>query len=116
MFCCNLFHVVVFHVFFQMSEFSTGRGLGSVSLPDVPSELETDSHLDDDDADDADDDDEVFVVEKIVDMKCENGKKWYLVKWRGFDSNSNTWEPEDHVSHLKSKDCSICHTTLYSCF
>jgi hypothetical protein len=42
---------------------------------------------------------EQYDVEKIVDKKIEKGKVKYLVKWVGWDSKSNTWEP---IKHLKN--------------
>ena len=39
-------------------------------------------------------------VEEIVDYKYNKKKKtgMYLVKWVGWHSNSNTWEPEEHLA------------------
>lgn len=34
-----------------------------------------------------------YVVEKIVDKKKQKGKIFYLVKWKGYSSEENTWEP-----------------------
>ena len=43
-----------------------------------------------------DESDEVeFEVEKIMDHRDVNGKLFYLVKWCGFPSSDNTWEPRD---------------------
>ena len=40
---------------------------------------------------------EVFSVEKIISKKVVNGKTQYLLKWRGYDSDQNTWEPEENL-------------------
>ena len=35
---------------------------------------------------------EIFEVEEILDKKTEtNGKIFYLIKWKNYDSNHNTW-------------------------
>merc|ERR1711915_567353 len=45
---------------------------------------------------------EIFFVEDIVDKrKDRNGNDEYLVKWKGFDSDSNTWEPMENLSGCK---------------
>ncbi|KAL4452987.1 hypothetical protein ABPG73_011068 [Tetrahymena malaccensis] len=38
-----------------------------------------------------------YEVEKIVDKKTENGQIFYKVKWKGWDSTYNTWEPENNL-------------------
>ncbi|XP_017461466.1 PREDICTED: M-phase phosphoprotein 8-like, partial [Rhagoletis zephyria] len=40
-----------------------------------------------------DDEREEYAVEQIVDKQIENGNAKYLVKWEGFSSSENTWEP-----------------------
>lgn len=40
---------------------------------------------------------EVFSVEKIVSKKVVEGKTQYLLKWKGYDSDENTWEPEENL-------------------
>ncbi|XP_064409473.1 chromodomain Y-like protein [Latimeria chalumnae] len=41
---------------------------------------------------------ELYEVEKIVDKrKNKKGKTEYLVRWKGYDSEDDTWEPEQHL-------------------
>lgn len=40
---------------------------------------------------------EVFSVEKIVSKQIVGGKTQYLLKWKGYDSDENTWEPEENL-------------------
>ncbi|XP_074484678.1 chromodomain Y-like protein [Sebastes fasciatus] len=42
---------------------------------------------------------EFYEVERIVDKrKSKKGKVEYLVRWRGYGSEGDTWEPEGHLS------------------
>jgi len=41
-----------------------------------------------------------YNVESIEDMKVENGKKVYLIKWDGFPHSQNTWEPIEHLTKV----------------
>ena len=52
-----------------------------------------------------------YEVEKILDHKDENGKRLYLVHWKNYDDNENSWVPEDRFNtktiinkYLKSLD------------
>lgn len=44
-----------------------------------------------------DNEDEEYVVERIVDKKTEKGKTFYLLKWKGYEEDQNTWEPETNL-------------------
>ncbi|XP_048197638.1 M-phase phosphoprotein 8 [Perognathus longimembris pacificus] len=47
------------------------------------------------------DGEDVFEVEKILDMKTEAGKILYKVRWKGYTSDDDTWEPEIHLEDCK---------------
>jgi hypothetical protein len=40
---------------------------------------------------------DVFTPEAIVGEKTLNKKKYYLIKWMGYDSTENTWEPPKNL-------------------
>jgi hypothetical protein len=38
-----------------------------------------------------------YEVDKIIGRKSENGIDYWLVKWKGYEDESNTWEPHQNV-------------------
>lgn len=50
--------------------------------------------------DDNEENDEVeYEVEKIIDVHFKrNGDREFLIRWKGFKSDADTWEPEDNVN------------------
>ena len=42
-----------------------------------------------------------YEVEEILDSKLHRRKLKYLVKWKGYGSEENTWEPEENLTHAK---------------
>uniref|UniRef100_A0A8B9Q9V6 M-phase phosphoprotein 8 n=1 Tax=Apteryx owenii TaxID=8824 RepID=A0A8B9Q9V6_APTOW len=49
----------------------------------------------------SDEEEDVFEVEKILDVKTEGGKILYKVRWKGYTSDDDTWEPEIHLEDCK---------------
>ena len=41
-----------------------------------------------------------FVINNIVDDKKIKNKKYFLVKWKGFNVSSNTWEPYEKIKKI----------------
>ena len=44
---------------------------------------------------------EEYEVEAIIDHKREKGTWWYLIKWKGYGPESNTWEPRQNITHAE---------------
>ena len=40
---------------------------------------------------------EEYEVDRIVNKKTEKGKIYYLIKWKKYSSDNNTWEPESEL-------------------
>ncbi|XP_068081276.1 chromobox protein homolog 5 isoform X1 [Anabrus simplex] len=49
--------------------------------------------------DEEEDEEKVYEVEKVVEVHFKkNGKREFLIRWKGFSSNDDTWEPEENLS------------------
>ena len=45
-----------------------------------------------------------YVVEQLLDVRKEKGRFEFLVKWCGFESEHNTWEPTANLNP-KAREC-----------
>jgi hypothetical protein len=45
-----------------------------------------------------DDTEQEYKVKEILSHKRVSGKPYYLVKWKGYDTSENTWEPIENLT------------------
>ncbi|QRW20558.1 Retrotransposable element Tf2 protein [Rhizoctonia solani] len=46
---------------------------------------------------------EEYEVEQIIDSKQQKGKWFYLIKWKGYGPEDNSWEPEELLDHSQEE-------------
>ncbi|QRW23049.1 Retrotransposable element Tf2 protein [Rhizoctonia solani] len=46
---------------------------------------------------------EEYKVEQIIDSKQQQGKWFYLIKWKGYGPEDNSWEPEELLEHSQEE-------------
>ncbi|QRW22942.1 Retrotransposable element Tf2 protein [Rhizoctonia solani] len=46
---------------------------------------------------------EEYEVEKIINSKRQRGKWFYLIKWKGYGPEDNSWEPEELLEHSQEE-------------
>ena len=44
----------------------------------------------------------LYEVEDILDTKLIQNSRYYLIAWKGYTANNNTWEPEENLT-----DCQL---------
>ena len=44
---------------------------------------------------------QVYLVERVVDKKQVGKRTMYCVKWEGYKSDENTWEPAKNLANVK---------------
>ena len=50
--------------------------------------------------------DEEYEVEDILEKQMISEKAHYLVKWRGYDTSENTWEPWENLKNcIRTLQC-----------
>ncbi|XP_036401907.1 M-phase phosphoprotein 8-like isoform X2 [Megalops cyprinoides] len=48
-----------------------------------------------------DEEEDVYEVERIIDMRVEEGEVLYRVRWKNYTSDDDTWEPEAHLEDCR---------------
>ncbi|KAF8748849.1 hypothetical protein RHS01_10553 [Rhizoctonia solani] len=46
---------------------------------------------------------EEYKVEQIIDSRRQRGKWFYLIKWKGYGPEDNSWEPEELLEHSQEE-------------
>ena len=41
---------------------------------------------------------DIYIVEKLTDIKIQEGKIQVRIKWEGYKESENTWEPIQNLS------------------
>jgi len=72
-------------------------------LPPVVDDFQPDSQSDDSSSnysDDSEHNSNEFEAEEILAERTENGQTFFLIKWKDFSPEDNSWEPYENIKHL----------------
>ena len=47
------------------------------------------------------DETEEYEVKRVLDMQMINNQPFYLIKWKGYDTSENTWEPIGNLTNCQ---------------
>jgi hypothetical protein len=47
-------------------------------------------------------DEKHYEVEKILAVRITGNRPYYLIKWKGYDTSENTWEPINNLNHCEN--------------
>lgn len=72
-----------------------------IDIPDSQSQEESDSDNESGNQSSGTTPEEEFKVERIVKHRMRRGQIEYMIKWDGYSSSDNTWEPESNLTHSK---------------
>ena len=64
-------------------------------------------------SDDTDDDAVQYEIEHLVNHKVINGKDFYLVRWKGYDQDEDTWEPVSNLEETAGEMIAKYHKNLW---
>ncbi|WOO78381.1 Chromo domain-containing protein 2 [Vanrija pseudolonga] len=64
-------------------------------------EVEAVDVVEEDEEDDSEGGEDEYEVQAVLDHKFKKGKYEYLVAWKGYGPEHNTWEPQDNVEHAE---------------
>jgi hypothetical protein len=54
-----------------------------------------------------------WIIEKVIKKRKINGRTEYLIKWEGFNSEFNSWEPKEHLNYDPDVDSDLNEEQTY---
>lgn len=83
------------------AESSTSSSEAESSTSSSESEDESSTSSAESETEISESEEEIYEVERIVRRRKKRGVWMYRVKWKGFDTKENTWEPEENLTSCK---------------